>query len=254
MVKSNYLSREEQRIWEYIKNKDIIDTELITYIFPDFSANKRSKSLHRLCKKGYLKRIIKGIYYNPENLEDYYQLALKIHDGYIGLTSALKYYGLTDYEDFTIFVMTEKIYRKVDIENYSIRLIPLGDMYDGYIKKDGIKISSIEKTFFDCFLRIKYLNYSILTKAIYDAKNVNWDKFLKYFDDAPTSLRQKAGYILELLSKETDFKIDDKALNMLKKGIKHPIKLESNARKSKFDSRWKIEDNIGKEKILSWWY
>ena len=34
MDKKDYITREEQKIWEYIKNKEIIDNELIKQIFP----------------------------------------------------------------------------------------------------------------------------------------------------------------------------------------------------------------------------
>jgi len=111
MYENNYLSRTEQEIWRYISSKDIIDNELLKLIFPDLSQNNRNKILHSLFKKGYLKRAGRDVYYNLNNLDDYYKLALKIYPGYIGLTSALKYYNLTEYEDFTIFIITEKKYK-----------------------------------------------------------------------------------------------------------------------------------------------
>ena len=36
MPEKDYVSREEQRLWEYIKDKEIIDSELVKQIFPDF--------------------------------------------------------------------------------------------------------------------------------------------------------------------------------------------------------------------------
>lgn len=254
MIKNNYLTRGEQELWQYIEDKDIVDNELVNYIFPDFSQNKRNKILHSLYRKGYLRRAIKDAYYNPKNLDNYYKLALRIHDGYIGLTSALKYYGLTEYEDFTIFIITEKKYKTVNLENYTLRYLPLKSLFMGYIERDDLRISGIEKTFFDCFLKIKYLNYSILTKAIYDAEKVNWREFLKYFKKAPRSLSQKAGYILEIIKKGTGCKIPDFVLKELNKHTENPVKLEQNNKKTKFNKKWKVQDNIGKKQIITWWY
>jgi len=107
---------------------------------------------------------------------------------------------------------------------------------------------------FDCFLKIKYLNYSILTKAIYEAKNINWDEFLKYFEKAPKSLSQKAGYILNLMKKETNYKVPKHVLKQLKSKVKYPVKLENNNKSSVYSKEWKIQDNISKKIILAWWY
>src|SRR3989344_7586347 len=100
------LTNEEQKLWAYISAKEIVDTELVSNIFPDMPAGKRNKLLHSLCKKGRLNRARKNIYYNPLAIKSFYELALMVKDGYIGLSSALRYYNLLDYEDFTIFVIT----------------------------------------------------------------------------------------------------------------------------------------------------
>ncbi len=56
MDKINYITREEQKVWGYIKNKEIVDNEIVKQIFPEMPENKRNKILHSLYKKGYLKR------------------------------------------------------------------------------------------------------------------------------------------------------------------------------------------------------
>ncbi|MBU1605134.1 MAG: hypothetical protein KJ583_07510, partial [Nanoarchaeota archaeon] len=228
--------------------------EVISFIFPDLSQNKRNKLLHSLYKKEYLKRALKEIYYNSKNMDDYYKLALEIKYGYIGLISALKHYGLTDYEDFTIFVMTKNTYKTIKLENYSLKYLPT-KYFNGFIEKNELIISSLEKTLFDCFLKIKYLDYGILTKAIYNAKKIDWKILIKYLKSSPKSTIQKTGYIIELLKKETDCNIPDYFISELnKEKIIFPVKLEQNKKKSCYNKKWKVQDNIGKEKILSWWY
>ncbi len=207
-----YLSKKEQEIWEYISDKEVIDNETLKMIFPDLSQSYRNKILHSLYKKGYIKRATRDVYYN--NPTNFYKLALMIYPGYIGLTSALKQYGLIEYEDFTIFIITKNKYKTINLKNYTLKYIPIRYYY-GYIKKDDLIISSLEKTFFDCFLRIKYLNYSILTKALYDAKNIDWKEFLKFFEHAPAAMKQRAGNVLRILKNETDFKLPQYVLKKL---------------------------------------
>ncbi len=251
----NYIAREEQKIWQYIKDKDIIDNELIKLICPDLSQGKRNKILHRLYRKDFLKRLRKDIYYNPEKLKNFYKLALKVREGYIGLNSALRFYNLIEYEDFTIFVMTKNFKGKIDLEEkYTIEFIPLKNLFIGFEKKGDFYISSIEKTLFDCFLKPKFIGFTNITKALYDAK-IDWNRFISFFKlTQNNSLHQRTGYILELMKKNTKLKIPSFVFELLIKKVKNPVKLMPINLKSTFNKKWKIQDNIGKEKILSWWY
>jgi len=254
MAKKNYLTRTEQEIWEFVKDKEILDNELIKTIFPEISQNKRNKILHNLYKKNYLKRARKNLYYNPNNLTNFYKLAFKIHDGYLGLNSALRYYNLTEYEDFTIFIITKNFQKKINLNGkYSIQYIPLKDLFTGFQKKDNLYISTIEKTLFDCFLKPKNIGFTNITKAIYDAK-IDWDKFIKFFKlTNNSSLYQRTGYILELLKKQTKLKIPPSVFNFLQKKVKTPVKLTPTKTKSIYNIKWKIQDNLGEKNILSWY-
>ena len=256
MPKKNYLSREEQGIWEYIKEKDIIDNEAISQIFPEFSENKRNKLLHSLYKKGRIFRAKRDLYYNPERLKSFYRLALMIREGYIGLSSALRYYNLLEYEDFTIFVMTKKFQKKVNLEGtqYSIQFVPLNKLFIGFEKKEDVYISSIEKTIFDCMLKPKHIGFSNIAKAIYDAK-IDWKKFIEFFRQTGNkTLRQRTGYILDLLKKNTKLKIPSFVFEFLLSKAKTPVKLLPINAKSIFNKKWKVQDNIGEKNILGWWY
>ncbi len=254
MDKKNYLTRKEQEIWEYIKDKEIIDTELIRQIFPEISSNKKNKILYSLCKKGNIKRVRNGLYYNPMSIKSFYKIALRIKEGYVGLSSALRYYNLIEYEDFTIFIMTKNFQKNIALEGtkYEIRFIPLKELFSGFEKKDDIYISSIEKTIFDCFLKPKYIGFSALTKALYDAK-IDWNKFISFFRlTKNNSLCQRAGYILELLKDNKKMKIPLFVFEFLLKRVKNPVKLLPIKAKSSFNEKWMIQDNLGKENILSW--
>ncbi len=255
MVEINYLTKEEQKAWEYLKDKEIIDNELFNQIFPEIKENKRNKLLHNLYKKGYLNKARKDLYYNPKTLKGFHKLALRYKEGYIALTSALRHYNLTDYEDFTIFIATKSFQKKISLKGteYSINFIPLHDLYIGFTKTKDIYISTIEKTIFDCLLKPNLIGLQNITKAIYDAK-IDWKKLLEFFKlTNNNALKQRTGYILELLKTETKLKIPEFVFNYLADNIKDRVKLTPLKSKSIYDNKWKIQDNLGKENILSWW-
>ena len=256
MAKKNYLTNEEQEVWGYIHDKEIIDNELIRQIFPEIKGNKRNKILHNLFKKGYIKRARKDLYYNPKNLTIFYKLALKFKEGYIGLSSAIRYYNLLDYEDFTIFVITKNFQKKIDLKDtkYSIQFIPLSNLFTGFEKKNEFYISTIEKTLFDCLLKPNSIGFTNITKAFYDAK-VDWNKLIRFFTlTNNNSLCQRTGYILELMKVKTKLKVPEFVFKYLLKKVKYPVKLIPIDSPSHFNTKWKIEDNLGENKILSWWH
>ena len=256
MDKNNYLSRGEQGLWRFIEDKGIVDTELVRAIFPDMADNKRNKLLHSLCTKGYLKRSRKGLYYNPNKIESFYELALRISEGYIGLSSALRFHRLLDYEDFTIFVMTQSFQKKFDLKGtqYTAEFIPLHNLFTGYEKHERMYVSSVEKTLFDCLLKPGYVGYANITKAFYSA-DIDWLKFIDFFKLTENRiLHQRTGYILELTKKYTKKNIPNFAFGYLLKKVDKPAKLAAVRAKSVFNSKWKIQDNLGEKNILSWWY
>ncbi len=257
MLQKNYLSRGEQRIWEYLKDKEIIDTELVTAIFPELTSHQRNQLLHNLAQKDYLRRARRNLYYNPATITDFHHLALQIHPGYIALSSALRYYHLLEYEDFTIFIITRSFRKKIDLRGtkYTLQYIPFGKLYTGYEQKDNVYISTLEKTLFDCLKKPGLPGFSVITKAFYDTKNINWPIFLSFFKPIKTpALYQRTGYLLELLQQETKMRIPNEVFRFFLSKVKNPIKLSAGKGSTKYNSKWKIQDNVGKEKIVGWWY
>lgn len=256
MVKKNYLSKAEQYIWEYLSQKEIIDTELVAEIFPEFSSHKINQLLYNLSKKGYLCRARRDFYYNPATITSFYQLALRLHPGYIALSSALRYYHLLEYEDFTIFIITRSFRRKMDLKGtkYTLSYIPFGALYLGYEKKDDIYISTLEKTLFDCLKKPSLLGVSTIVKAFYEAGNIDWQQFLSFFRQVKASaICQRTGYLLELLHTETKKKIPREVLTFFLSKVRSTVKLGSSTGPTEYNSKWKIQDNIGKEKIFGWY-
>jgi predicted transcriptional regulator of viral defense system len=255
MVEKNYLTKDEQRLWACIGGKGIVDSELAAMAFPDMPENKRDKIMHSLQAKGYLRRARKGLYYNPEVSDSFYRIALRMRPGYIGFASALKLHNLLEYEDFTIFVATRDYRGMAPIggSQYSAKFIPLGRLFTGFEEINGIRASSVEKTLFDCLLKPGLAGFPAITKALYDA-SIDWKAFLGFFKLTDnSSMCQRTGYILKLVKGETGLKVPDFVFIGLRKRVGGPAKLTPFGGRSSFDKEWQIQDNIGREKILSWW-
>jgi len=255
MGKKIYLSPTEQKIWEQIKDKSFIDTELIRIIFPDYSLGFVYKILHSFYKKGWLKKAKRNFYYVPENVSNYWDIALKVHSGYLGLSSALRFHNLMSYEDFRIFVITRERYDKIKLENYDVAFLPLRNYYKGFKRYGEYFVSTPEKTIFDCFLKVGLVGYSIVTSALNDTKNFDWKEFLSYFKGSNNkSLHQRTGYILELMAEKINFNVPRFVLSYLSSMKGSRAKLGGSRGKSVFSKKWNIQDGVGEKNIFGWWY
>ncbi|MBS3151570.1 hypothetical protein J4443_04280 [Candidatus Woesearchaeota archaeon] len=262
MDKKNYLSRGEQEIYHLIKHKSggIISNNEIKSLFPRIRKIKINKICSSLLKKGYLYKLSKGLYLIQEDpgkplIANQYKIALSLFNGYIGFSSALKIYGLLEYEPFTIYIATREKSREKSIGQYTFKAVSMGKRAVGETFYEGIYISTIEKTFFDCFYKPQYASYADLAKAIYLNKGCNWRILIGYFDSfASDSLCQRSGYIFDILKKETKLGIPDKFINYLKGRIKNKSRLVPKGKsKGIYYKEWKLMDNLGKDNILSWW-
>ena len=262
MDKKNYLSKGEQEIYNLIRHKSngIISNKEIKNLFPRIRKVKINKICSSLLRKGYLSKISRGLYLIQETpgkllITNPYKIALSLYGGYIGFSSALKIYGLLEYEPFTIYIITRQKSREKSIGQYIFKAISIGKRATGETLYEGIYVSTIEKTFFDCFYKPQYASYADLAKAIYLNKGCNWRILIGYFDSfASDSLCQRSGYIFDILKKETKLGIPDKFINYLKGRIKNKSRLVPKGKsKGIYYKEWKLMDNLGKDNILSWW-
>ena len=246
-------------IFNLISALDMAYNEEIGGVFPDLKPRQINKICSNLSSKGYLHRLKKGIYLVQKKPSDIpaiknpYKIALALFKGYIGFSSALRIYNLLDYAPFTIFVVTANKSKEEKIGEYTFKAVAMGKRAVGLTYYKGIYLSSISKTFFDCFYKPQYCGgYSAITKAINDAE-FDWSEFIRYFDFASDSLCQRTGYVLERMEEETKKKIPP--LDPFRKRVKNNTKLVPSGKAGgKYIKKWKVLDNLGKENILSWWY
>ncbi|MBN1455571.1 MAG: hypothetical protein JW945_04910 [Methanomicrobia archaeon] len=260
MDKNIYLRKQEQMVFHALSPRDIVTTKELEGEFPQVSSAQLNKIVSQLCAKGYLRRLKRGVYLVQETpskvpyIKNPYKVALALYNGYIGFSSALRIYQLLDYEPFTIFVVTVNKSREKKIGDYTVKAVAMGKRAVGITFHEGIYISTLAKTFFDCFYKPQYCGgYSAITKALYDVE-LDWDEFLTYFVAfASNSLWQRTGYVLALLKEETGKLIP--GLERFRRHVKTNTKLvPSGTSSGRYNKGWMVLDNLGEENILSWWY
>lgn len=116
-------------------------------------------------------------------------------------------------------------------------------------------MSTKAKTFFDCFYQSEYAGeYSEVLKSLHASDKIDWKELEKYFAKfGSASLCQRVGYLFSLLE-ETEYKLPDAFLEYLQGRIKNKTKLDYKQKGGTYDKKWMVIDNIGKKKLLSWWY
>lgn len=261
MQKNYYLTRSEQRIFNTIKYASIVDILDVKNLFPELSQQMIYKIFSDLEKKGYLYRIKKGLYLIQDIrsdkqplIKDPFKIALNLFKGYIAFSSALRVYGLIEYQPFTIFIATHNKSQEIKIGEYTIKAVNIGEKARSITLYNELYVSTLPKTFFDCFYKPQYSGgYETLTKALYQVKRLDWHEFLVYFNSASSSLCQRTGYILDLLKKETGIKIPHYVIEYFKGRINVKTKLVPMLpSRGVYISKWKLIDNLGKNRILGW--
>lgn len=260
MQKKNYLTFQEQIIYEVIiDTKTSFSTMDICALFPELKKQRINELLLSLKQKGYINQLKKGTYEINQlktNIE-LFKEALSIYSGYISFLSALRYYNLIDYEPTTVFVSTINKSKELTNNSAVFKYINQKRNYSDYVSKDGIFVSSLEKTIFDCFYKPQYSgNYSVITKAIFDScKNIDWNNLKKIYEKHASPRQfQITGYILELLKKRTNCEIPKNTIDFFKFKKKSIVKLINNNTKSIYIKEWLLQDNLGEREILSWWF
>jgi len=261
MQKKIYLTKSEQLVFETIRDTDTISSQEIEDMFPELSKNMRYKVISSLSKKGYLYRLENGLYLvqkipsKDPIIEDPYRIALSIFNGYIAFSSALRLYGLIEYEPFTIFVSMPDRSKRITVGNYEIQAISMGKRAVGITLYKGYYVSNPEKTFFDCFYKPQYSGgYETITRALFLDVKLEWKSFIYYFKKYSSSSHcQRTGYILDLMKEELDYNIPDHVIRYFQKRIKTKSRLIPTApSRGKYISRWKLMDNLGVDTILGW--
>jgi predicted transcriptional regulator of viral defense system len=194
-------------------------------------------TLTRLVKQGKIFRI-KANFYSLKKTENKFQLQKLYPDTYIGLHSALEFYGTTTQRFNNLDLVTKKTLKKQNIENTDIDFHKVKkELFTGYkkirINNTEVFISNIEKTIIDC----TYFSSKVYLTEIHDfirknKNSINTELILIYLNKINSStLNKRVGYLLEL---------NNIHLNELKINNKYEklnINLSANGFKNK---KWKL--------------
>ena len=124
----------------------------------------------------------------------------------------------------------------------------MGEKATGTTHYKDVYISTIEKTFFDCFYKPQYAGgYQEIIKALSNTPKIHWDQFLTYFERfASNALFQRSGYILDLLIEQNMIHPPNYVLKTFKNHIGNTTRLlPSKGSKGRYVKEWKLVDNLG---------
>ncbi len=215
--------------------------------------------ISKMVKKSWLIRLRRGVYLitepNIKNVEDPFIIAPYVFPGYVAFSSALYLHKLTDMYPFEIYVATRNESGTKKFGQFTFRGIAIKKRHKGSGRKGNYIVSSIPKTLYDC---LKYPElaggFEDVLEALYSANltKKEWDMLLFYAKEfEKNAFFQRLGYLLELLPKKNEN--INRVIGICAKKVKSKIYLYKR-KNGKYNKKWKIVDDIGKEMLISWWY
>lgn len=263
MKKNIYLAPHEQAVINAARStgRGTTTSEQLYELCPALSRHAVNRACSSLLRKGYFHRLKRGLYLFRERpstipeLDNPYHIALELFPGYLAFSSALKLYGLLEYEPTTTFVATSRTSRELKIRQFMFKAVAMGERATGEVWFERLWVSSPAKTFFDCFYKPNYAGgYSTLSKALFAAE-LEWREFLSYFKRfASNSLCQRTAYVLDLL-RGAGKKVPGFVLDYFSRRVRTRTRLVPTvAGAGKWVARWQVMDNLGEKAILEWYY
>lgn len=161
-------------------------------------------TLTRLVKQEKLFRL-KANYYSLRKIENKFLFQKLYPDTYIGLHSALEYYGTTTQRFNNLDLITQKTLRNQSIENVDIDFHKIKNkLFFGFKKipfnSTEVFISNIEKTIVDCTIFSSKVYLSDINEFIRLNKEIlNRELVFNYLQKIDSStLKKRVGYLFEL--------------------------------------------------------
>lgn len=161
-------------------------------------------TLTRLVRQEKLYRL-KANYYSLRKIENKFLFQKLYPNTYIGLHSALEYYGTTTQRFNNLDLITQKTLRNQSIENIEIDFHKIKNkLFFGFKKipfnNTEVFISNIEKTIIDCTIFSSKVYLSDINEFIRVSKEIlNRELILNYLQKINSStLNKRVGYLFEL--------------------------------------------------------
>ncbi len=235
----------ETKIKEYIEEAEILSFDILKG-FNLTSEKSLRVILSNMVKKRAILSPKKGVYVSRNF--DPFKIATILEQGYISLTTAFYHYHFISEYPFTIYVASEKI-RNYKLGNYE--LIYFKAINFKYVNVKN-KVALPEKAIYDSLKYYKIVPLKKTLEAIYHARNINWDNFMRLISEEKSSFFQRLGYLLSIMPKKNK-KINE-VIEFCRERIRERSKIYLYERsKGVFIKEWSLIDNLGKKELLSWW-
>ncbi|MFH1200673.1 MAG: hypothetical protein V1708_06410 [Candidatus Micrarchaeota archaeon] len=118
-----------------------------------------SELLSRLSSKGRISRLKNGFFYagGTASLKGAFCAVESLHPGaYAAFSTALYLHGIADQRPAELAFATESSYGTADANGMRVRFVALHGGFYGTEIINGIRVSTLAKTFFDCLSRPKW--------------------------------------------------------------------------------------------------
>ena len=181
-----------EKIEALFEKSPVVDFKSLERIIGKSKKSNYAKLLiHNFLKKGKIKRIGKGVYtkYNEVSLA-----VFSFKPAYLGLQSALSYYGMWEQETIPVIITTKKVRRGIRIlmgRNVLLRNINKKYFFGWEYIKEGnfyLPYSDLEKTFIDMIVFNQKMDGEVLKKI---KKMINKKRLYGYLKKYPLITREK---------------------------------------------------------------
>ncbi|MCR4327791.1 MAG: hypothetical protein NUV46_04395 [Nanoarchaeota archaeon] len=191
------------KVEKLFEKSPVVDFKSLERVVGKSKKSSYTKLLvHNLVKKGKIKKIGKGFYTKHE------EISLSVfcfNPSYLGLQSALSFYGIWDQATIPIVLTSRNVrtgLRKVLGKNILVRKISKGYFFGYELKKEGnfyVPYSDLEKTFLDFVL----LNEKLSKEGLLEIRQkIDLKKLKRYLKVYPERIYKKSLTLLEVRKDE----------------------------------------------------
>ncbi len=232
----------------------------------EMNARNIAQMLYALTKKGWLERLEKGKYLilpfeaGEERIYTAHEFIIAAHlvkPYYIGFRSALNYYGFTEQTTKTVYIVTDRQKKRLDLDGIVFQFIrfqqrKLFGITSVAIDTERINISDKEKTIIDCLDRLAYAGgiAEVAKALIMGSREIDFRKLADYsLKFGSKALAQRLGFLLECTEAA-----DEEVLTTIRDQTgRSYAKLDPmSPDRGRYLARWHLRVNVSEEEIIEW--
>ena len=230
------------------------------------NARNIAQMLYALTKKGWLKRLEKGKYiilpFEAGEDRDYtaHEFIIAAHlvkPYYIGFRSALNYYGFTEQISKTVYVVTDRQKKSLELEGTVFQFVKFRQekqfgITNITIDNEKVNISNKEKTIVDCLDRLGYAGgIAEVTKAlVMGGQELELNRLVDYSSRfGSKALSQRLGFLLEF----TGIASEEVMAMIRNQTGRSYVKLDPmSPERGRYIARWHLRVNVSDDAIGEW--